>query len=367
VAAGAPRTDRRRAALVLFGLWMVAGYVVFSFSQGTFHAYYTSAMAPAVAALAATAIVMLGDRVRASWIASVLLAVAIVGTAILSFIILGRTPALVPWLRWVVLAGSAVAAMAIVLVRLRGRLPRRAVLALALAGSGLALLAGPAAYSIATVGHGQTGSNPTAGPASVAGSGFGGGFAGGGHGGSGRFAGTPGTSAGGGAAGFGAELGRGFAGGAGAGSRSQSDQANAALAGFMGADPAPTVAQLESLVRSGQLRYVLVGGRGGGGFAAGGGGGFGGGGGRDSGVSAERTQWVESHCQTVTVPGASTSDSWPLRVHASRRLVTAPSSYGWRRDEASDRITRRCLGCPGLACARRGGVGERRRDRLCHG
>jgi len=249
----------------------------------------------------------------------------------------------------------------------RGRLPRRAVLALALAGSGLALLAGPAAYSIATVGHGQTGSNPTAGPASVAGSGFGGGFAGGGHGGSGRFAGTPGTSAGGGAAGFGAELGRGFAGGAGAGSRSQSDQANAALAGFMGADPAPTVAQLESLVRSGQLRYVLVGGRGGGGFAAGGGGGFGGGGGRDSGVSAERTQWVESHCQTVTVPGASTSDSWPLRVHASRRLVTAPSSYGWRRDEASDRITRRCLGCPGLACARRGGVGERRRDRLCHG
>jgi hypothetical protein len=36
-----------------------------------------------------------------------------------------------------------------------------------------------------------------------------------------------------------------------------------AMGGFIGSDPAPTLAQLEALVKSGQLRYVLITGQGG--------------------------------------------------------------------------------------------------------
>jgi len=36
------------------------------------------------------------------------------------------------------------------------------------------------------------------------------------------------------------------------------------IGGFNGADPTPTVAQLETMVKAGELRYVLVGDGGGG-------------------------------------------------------------------------------------------------------
>ena len=50
-AGGRPRTDRTRAALVLWGGWLLVTGVVFSFGQGIIHAYYTVALAPAIGAL----------------------------------------------------------------------------------------------------------------------------------------------------------------------------------------------------------------------------------------------------------------------------------------------------------------------------
>ncbi|MBR7560602.1 glycosyl transferase, partial [Mycobacterium tuberculosis] len=47
----APRTDGRRAALILWGGWLVVTGLVFSFMAGIFHQYYTVALAPAVAVL----------------------------------------------------------------------------------------------------------------------------------------------------------------------------------------------------------------------------------------------------------------------------------------------------------------------------
>ncbi|GLY90076.1 glycosyltransferase family 39 protein [Actinoallomurus iriomotensis] len=46
-----PRTDLARAAVVLWGGWLVVHFVIFSFSDGTMHPYYTTALAPAVGAL----------------------------------------------------------------------------------------------------------------------------------------------------------------------------------------------------------------------------------------------------------------------------------------------------------------------------
>ena len=67
-----------------------------------------------------------------------------------------------------------------------------------------------------------------------------------------------------------------------------------AMGGFTGSDPAPTLAQLESYIASGKLRYVLAGGAGGGG-----GGGFGG---TDS---SSITSWVTSTCKLVDYGGSS--------------------------------------------------------------
>ena len=65
----APRTDLRRAGLVLFGVWALVHVAVFSTQQGIFHPYYVSALAPAVAALAGIGVVTLwrGARSWAGW------------------------------------------------------------------------------------------------------------------------------------------------------------------------------------------------------------------------------------------------------------------------------------------------------------
>lgn len=47
----APRTDPRLASFVVWGSWLAVTGLVFSFMAGIFHAYYTVALAPAVAAL----------------------------------------------------------------------------------------------------------------------------------------------------------------------------------------------------------------------------------------------------------------------------------------------------------------------------
>ena len=66
----APRTDRARAAWVLFGVWAVVHFVVFSFQKGIFHPYYTSALAPAVAALCGAGVVTMWRWARRSWVGS---------------------------------------------------------------------------------------------------------------------------------------------------------------------------------------------------------------------------------------------------------------------------------------------------------
>jgi hypothetical protein len=60
------------------------------------------------------------------------------------------------------------------------------------------------------------------------------------------------------------------------------------MGGFSGSDPAPTLAQLREYVRSGQLRFVLVGG------AGGPGGGFGGG-------SSAIASWVAANGTAVNI------------------------------------------------------------------
>ncbi|MGZ4517978.1 MAG: glycosyltransferase family 39 protein, partial [Mycobacteriaceae bacterium] len=129
LAGRAPRTDPARASYLVWGLWLLVTGLTFSFMAGIFHAYYTVALAPAVGALVGSGAVQLWQR-RRSWWASAALAATLVLTVAWAYVLLGRSPSFVPWLRYVVLAVGLLAAIALVA---RPLLPRRALLVVALA------------------------------------------------------------------------------------------------------------------------------------------------------------------------------------------------------------------------------------------
>ncbi|MFG3669994.1 ArnT family glycosyltransferase [[Kitasatospora] papulosa] len=170
----AKRTDTARAAFLAWGGSLLMTAFVFSFMAGIFHQYYTVALAPSIAALAGMGASVLWEE-RGRWWAGAVLGVTVAATAVWSYVLLGRTPDYVPWLRWAVLAGGLVAAVGLLLV---ARLGRR--LALGAVGLGLAAsLAGPTAYTISTLNTGHQGSIVTAGPSAGGMGGPGGGMGGG--------------------------------------------------------------------------------------------------------------------------------------------------------------------------------------------
>jgi 4-amino-4-deoxy-L-arabinose transferase-like glycosyltransferase len=282
----APRTDRTRAALLLWGGWLLVTAAVFSFMQGIFHAYYTVALAPAVAALVGIGSAVLW-RVRVRWFAAGTLAAACAGSAVWSYLLLERSPNWYPWLR-VAVAATGLAAAGMLLVA--SRLPetaRRTVAGVAV----FAVLAGPLGYSLQTAATAHTGAIPSAGPA-VLGAGFGGpvGIGGGG----------PGRTGGGGLTGFGLPGGGGFGapsrGGMGgllhgstptaelvavlrhdsaaytwvaaavgsnnaAGYQLATGSPVMAIGGFNGSDPSPTLAQFQRYVEQHRIHYFMAGGR----------------------------------------------------------------------------------------------------------
>jgi 4-amino-4-deoxy-L-arabinose transferase-like glycosyltransferase len=165
-----------RAALLVFGGWLLVTGAVFSLSSGVIHTYYTVALAPAIAALVGMGGAMLWQN-RSRVLARVVGAVSILVTAGWAFALLERTPDYLPWLRPLILGVGIVAAAALVVAPAVPRLTR----SLTGAAVGLALVAGlsgPVAYSATTVTTAHTGSIPSAGPA-VSGGTIGGGGPGG--------------------------------------------------------------------------------------------------------------------------------------------------------------------------------------------
>ncbi|MER5307072.1 glycosyltransferase family 39 protein [Streptomyces sp. NPDC002773] len=353
----APRTDTARSAFLVWGGSLLITLAVFSFMAGIFHEYYTVALAPYAAALVGMGAAVLWEE-RTRWAASAALAVTVAVTAWWAWTLLGRTPEWLPWLRWAVLVAGAVAALGLLFA---GRLDRR--LGLGFAGLGLAAgLAGPFAYTLATVDSGHQGSIVTAGPA---GAGFGGmrggpgggrdggmrmayGFpAGGGQGpgGQGRPPGAQGqgrmqppgqmppngnsngTSPAPERAGIAGGMG-GLLNGANVGTEAKAallkdaddytwaaaavgaqnaasyqlatEKPVMAIGGFNGSDPSPTLAEFKRYVAEGQVHYFI----GSGGESGGGGGGGMGG----NGTSAQITAWVQATFEQVTVGGSTLYD-----------------------------------------------------------
>jgi 4-amino-4-deoxy-L-arabinose transferase-like glycosyltransferase len=163
------RTDRVRAAALLWGGWLIVTGLVFSYMSGIIHPYYTVALAPAIGALAGIGAVT-AWRARRSMAAGralaarILLAAALALTAWWAYLLLGRSAGWLPWLPPLILVcGLAAAAVVIAERWLPGRAAALSVAPLALVAS----LAGPLAYSINTAATAHTGALPSAGPAVV--------------------------------------------------------------------------------------------------------------------------------------------------------------------------------------------------------
>ncbi|SNS53988.1 4-amino-4-deoxy-L-arabinose transferase [Geodermatophilus saharensis] len=314
----ARRTDPRRAALLTWGTWLGVTGLTFSLMAGIFHAYYTVALAPAIAALVAVGGALVWQR-RDRVEARLVLAVTMAGTALWAWVLLGRSADFLPWLRWTVLAAGLVAALGLLAVDRLGRAAVAGVLAVGL----LAGVTGPAAYALQTAATPQTGSIPSAGPA-VAGTGFGGG-----PGGGAPFRGGQPPAALPGAAPQ-STVTRGPGGGAGSllGAADVSEETAAALAadadgytwvaaavgsntaagyqlatglpvmavgGFNGSDPSPTLEQFQQYVADGEIRWFIGGGTG---MAADGG----------SSASAEIAAWVAENHTAQIVDGVTVYD-----------------------------------------------------------
>ncbi|CAN5350101.1 hypothetical protein BH11ACT2_BH11ACT2_03000 [soil metagenome] len=280
-----PRVSPQRATLALLAGSLVVTFLVFSFAQGIFHAYYTVALAPALAGTVAVGASLLWSQ-RSSWWARVAASVVVLGSSAWAFVLLSRASDFVPWLKFVVIALGMLSAL-VVLVADRSK----ALAAAAVAGSLTAVLLGPLAYTIDTIATAHTGSIVSAGPTVSGGMGGGGGFGGGGGragvGGGGGGA-TPPTTQGtgtfqrGGFGGGGGLLGGGDASStvstlleadassytwvaAAVGSNNAASYQLATgdsvmpVGGFNGSDPSPTLAQFESYVAAGDIHYFIGG------------------------------------------------------------------------------------------------------------
>ena len=122
--AGGWQMRRRRSELAIVALfvgWFVVHAVIFSRAEGTFHSYYTAAMAPAVAGLVGigvAAALRLGHRHPGWWIA---LAAAIQTTAVWAVVLSRRAGTFHSWTRGLTLGVSGLALLGLVVVVVANR------------------------------------------------------------------------------------------------------------------------------------------------------------------------------------------------------------------------------------------------------
>jgi 4-amino-4-deoxy-L-arabinose transferase-like glycosyltransferase len=344
----APRTDRTRASLIIWGGWLLVTGLVFSFMAGIYHAYYTVALAPAVGAVVAVGAAALWRR-RGNAVVSAVLAGTVALTAVWSWTLLGRSADWHPWLRFAVLILGIASAGALLLA---GRLTGPMLKVAAATGVAAALL-GPLGYALNTAATPNSGSIPTAGPTVAGAMGGpggggggrggpgGGGFTGGGPGGTtgggtgtgtnnGTGTGTNGATGGGpGGTTAGGTTGRAAGGGMGgllngstpsaelvallqenadqytwvaaavgannaAGYQLATEDPVMAIGGFNGSDPSPTLAQFQQYVAEGKIHYFV-----GGTLGQSNGG---------SDASQEIAEWVAANYTAQTVGGTTLYD-----------------------------------------------------------
>lgn len=316
----APRTDRLRAAMILWGGWTLVTGLVLSFMSGTMHPYYTIALAPGIAALIGVGTTTVWHR-RACLAARAALAVAVAATTAWDVVLLAGSGESFAWTRWVVLGAGVVAVPALLASRLSGSGAARRIVVVGLLAATLSGVLGTAAYAVTTAGSAHTGSIPSVGSGTSS-------VMGGGAPSGGRFGGPGGTGPGAGTA-TGARTASATAptGGGTGGDGDTSSAVTALLSatdstwsaavsssqsaaslelasgtavlstgGWSGSDAAVTLAQFRSDVAAGKIHYYV-----------GGDDQMGGRSGSDS-TSGQIATWVKAHYAATTVGGQTVYD-----------------------------------------------------------
>ncbi|RSM60517.1 glycosyl transferase [Amycolatopsis sp. WAC 01376] len=263
-------TDRTRAALIMWGGWMLVSALVFSFMSGIVHPYYAVALAPSIAAVVAISGTSLW-RGRAHLAPRVFLSLMIAAGAVWAYILLDRNADWLPALRWTI-AGLGLVTATVVLV---GVPPMRKLAAVVATAAVLTVGLGTTAFGVETASQAHSGSIPISGPAVNDPRGIG------------SMGMDEGSSAE-----IGALLAATTTKWAAAAPSSQS-AANLELAsgksvigigGWSGSDPAPTLAEFQQYVANGDITYYVEGGRGG-----------------PGGGSDEIAEWVADNFAATTV------------------------------------------------------------------
>lgn len=328
----------RRAQIVIFGTWLVVTWLVFSFMAGIFHAYYTVALSPAIAALVAicgASLLALRDHPWMPNITGLLIAM----TSAWDMALILRSGSFV-WLGVCIGVIGVVAGLALCIIGfwMQDCLPTTWPLTLKHGARGVAtigivaLLAGPIVWTACTISTGHTGSIVTAGP----GGSMGGGPGGGGPGGNRAQDDADGTAADGSSSesvpggGNGAmpDDGSGLLGGTSAndslvelltqnasgyrwaaattGSQNAASYQLAselpvmAIGGFNGSDPAPTLDEFKVYVAQGLIRYYIA--------SGGMGGGMGGTQMGGSSAASEIAEWVAQNYTAQTIGNTTVYD-----------------------------------------------------------
>jgi 4-amino-4-deoxy-L-arabinose transferase-like glycosyltransferase len=278
-----------RGGFVMWGTWLATYGLIFSKMSTIPHTAYMSSLAPPLAALSAAGIVMFWRAHRAGGWRGWVLPVTVAAEVAWAFYLWRDYGGFLPWARDLLVVAGAVAIVALVVTRLSRRVRAR-VVTVALGTGVAAMLVAPATWaaSVLDVSYAGSSFNATAGPAG----GMGGLGAGGGIGASATVTLTS------------AEQrlydyvsahrdGASYLMAVGSWEEASpyilaTGQEVMPMGGFSGTVPSPTLAAVKHLVRTGQLRFFLIGG-------TGAGAGLGGGG----GTAATIDTWVESACEAV--------------------------------------------------------------------
>ncbi len=298
----------RTASIVVFGAWLIVTWLTFSFMAGIFHAYYTVALAPAIAFLAAACVRGLWELRDRTWARGVT-ALLIAFSSVWSFALVWRSGSY----RWLGIAIAALGIAAALMLAASSYLaeagtralpaaqgkactpsrPHRIAQRTALVLGAVALMAGPVLWTACTVNSAHTGSLVTAGPSGQGGMG----------GGAGAGGGLTGSSSNSEVASLLTKNASGYRWAAATcGSQNAASYQLAtelpvmAIGGFNGSDPAPTLKQFKTYVKQGLIRYYIASG-GMGGAQMGG-----------SDAASQIEEWVSQNFTATTVGGVTVYD-----------------------------------------------------------
>jgi 4-amino-4-deoxy-L-arabinose transferase-like glycosyltransferase len=284
----APRTDRVRAALILWAGWLLVTAATFSYMKGTIHPYYTVALAPAIAALVGIGGQQLWAYRRPVGRALVGL---MVGVSAVWGVELLHTNEASPGTVIATIVLAVVALGALLVVIGHDSRSRRALVGAALV-SVLAVAVPVSAWGLDTAASVHTGSIPTAVSNGTTG------FGGGGMGSAESASSAALTKA------LKETTSRWSVAVVGSQSAASlelsSGTAVMAIGGWSGSDPSPTLAEFKAYVAAGDIQYFIVsgGGMGGGGAP----------GGSSTTGSSAITSWVEAHFTKTTIGGQTVYD-----------------------------------------------------------